>query len=53
MTKQELLNKIKDIIFANYSEDYVLDNDDNEISVDYFRLNNCIEEIEALFKEVE
>lgn len=53
MNKQELLNKIKEIIFENYSEDYLLDNDGNEISVDYFRLDNCIEEIEALFKEVD
>lgn len=52
MTKQELKEKILEIISNNYSEDFVYD-EFSEERVRYFFFEACIEEIEALFKEVE
>ena len=52
MTKQELKEKILEIINNNYSEDYVYDEDTGD-KVHYFFLDTCIEEIKKLFKEVE
>ena len=50
MNKQELKEKILEIINNNYSEDYVYDEDTGD-KVHYFFLDTCTEEIEALFKE--
>lgn len=52
MNKQELKEKIIEIIRNNYSEDYVYDEFSDE-RVRYFFFETCIEEIEDLFKEVE
>ena len=53
MTKQELKEKIIKIIDDCYFEDYLMDEEGNSIPVEYFRYENCVEEIEKLFKEVE
>lgn len=53
MNKQELKEKILEIINNNYSEDYICDEDGNEISQFFFDMDTCTDEIEALFKEVE
>lgn len=52
MTKQELKEKVIEIINNNYSEDYIM-TDEGEIQENYFDMDSCTEEIEALFKEVE
>jgi hypothetical protein len=52
MNKQELKEKVLEIINNNYSEDYIM-TDEGEIQKKYFDMDSCTEEIEALFKEVE